>query len=567
MNLCFKEIIFFVFLNIFFLWGGWAKSPLGQIPIQDRGRIKPLESFSSEMLQLIHGSKNFKEEHSSSSSKGLNVERDPVEIIFTFILAPEQWENTPFIKIDNPELKKILGLKVKGKYFSVSEILSKDSFLNLIEQVSNKSNRQDRLNPLDQAAQKLETQLKFVRWLQSGEAFRLVPNQESETWKSINELEDPIKEQFALVMSSLVKSITQKMTNAPFKEENTLLDQHVKSFIQLVQKQNPEKYADLKQIRYELTYNKVKPFKIASIFYFLSFLIMFLFWILKTEDITTSFNLRSPLTYAPGMWWGMSFLGLAFHIYGFFLRTMISGRAPVTNMYETVVWVPLGVIFFGMLIEYFKRNRFTLMAANIGAFFALLLAHSAPNVLDPSIQPLEAVLRSNFWLSTHVVIIVISYSAFFLAFVLGDINLIHFARNPKKWAKRIKSINDSIYRAIQIGVLLLAIGIVLGGIWADYSWGRFWGWDPKETWALIALLGYIAVLHARLVGWVKSFGLSASAVAVFSLVIMAWYGVNYVLGAGLHSYGFGAGGVEYVTAFVVLHFLMIGVVWLIKDKQ
>jgi cytochrome c-type biogenesis protein CcsB len=265
--------------------------------------------------------------------------------------------------------------------------------------------------------------------------------------------------------------------------------------------------------------------------------------------------------------WALTSLGLLFQIYGFILRSVISGRAPVTNMYETVVWVPLGAIIFGMGIEYFKKNRFTLLAANLGAFLCLILADLAPTVLDPTIQPLEPVLRSNFWLSTHVTTIVISYAAFFLAFVLADINMFYFMTNPKEKAKDIKSINDSIYRAMQIGVLLLAIGIVLGGVWADYSWGRFWGWDPKETWALIALLGYIAVLHARLVGWVKQFGMSASAIASFSLVIMAWYGVNYVLGAGLHSYGFGAGGLEYVTAFVVLHFLFVGIAWLVKEQK
>jgi ABC-type transport system involved in cytochrome c biogenesis permease subunit len=113
---------------------------------------------------------------------------------------------------------------------------------------------------------------------------------------------------------------------------------------------------------------------------------------------------------------------------------------------------------------------------------------------------------------------------------------------------------------MQIGVVLVAAGTILGGVWADYSWGRFWGWDPKETWAFITLLGYLAVLHGRLAGFIKNFQLAACAIVTFSLVIMAWYGVNFVLGAGLHSYGFGAGGVEYVTGFVVLHLLYVAYV-------
>ena len=113
----------------------------------------------------------------------------------------------------------------------------------------------------------------------------------------------------------------------------------------------------------------------------------------------------------------------------------------------------------------------------------------------------------------------------------------------------------------------MAAGTILGGVWADYSWGRFWGWDPKETWALIALLGYLAILHGRLVGLVKDFGMVVWSIVTFSLVIMAWYGVNYVLGAGLHSYGFGAGGVEYVTGFVFVHVLFVIYVAVVRQAR
>ena len=104
---------------------------------------------------------------------------------------------------------------------------------------------------------------------------------------------------------------------------------------------------------------------------------------------------------------------------------------------------------------------------------------------------------------------------------------------------------------MQFGVVLLAAGTLLGGVWADYSWGRFWGWDPKEVWALIALLGYVVLLHMRYVGWVGQFGFAVGCVVSFLFVAMAWYGVNFVLGAGLHSYGFGNGGVQYVGIFTL----------------
>ena len=159
--------------------------------------------------------------------------------------------------------------------------------------------------------------------------------------------------------------------------------------------------------------------------------------------------------------------------------------------------------------------------------------------------------------------ITISYSAFALAFGLGDIGLIYWAIDSTKYKDHIQKMTTAVYRSIQIGVAFLTPGIILGGIWADYSWGRFWGWDPKETWALIALLGYIIVLHARIINWIGNLGMLISGVLTFNLVVMAWYGVNYILGAGLHSYGFGAGGVEYVAIFVVLHLLLVAYVVMI----
>ena len=216
--------------------------------------------------------------------------------------------------------------------------------------------------------------------------------------------------------------------------------------------------------------------------------------------------------------------------------------------------------FFSALIYKFQKNKLLLLCSALISILCLILTDFAPSVLDSSLHPLEPVLRDNFWLTTHVLVIVISYSAFFLAFALADVLLFYFLVDEKKFSAEIRQGTESIYRAIQIGVVLLAAGTILGGVWADYSWGRFWGWDPKETWAFITLLGYLALLHARLVGWAKPFMMSVGSVLAFSLVVMAWYGVNFWLGAGLHSYGFGAGGVEYVSGFIALHFIYVAYV-------
>jgi ABC-type transport system involved in cytochrome c biogenesis permease subunit len=212
-----------------------------------------------------------------------------------------------------------------------------------------------------------------------------------------------------------------------------------------------------------------------------------------------------------------------------------------------------------MILEKVYKYKSILLSGLLVGVFSMVVADMAPAILDPTIQPLEAVLRSNYWLIIHVMTITISYAAFFLAFGLGNLGLLYYVIDEKKYQEQIRHISTAIYRSMQIGVAFLAPGIILGGVWADYSWGRFWGWDPKETWALIALLGYLAVLHAKIGGIIKDFGMIITAVVSFSLVIMAWYGVNFVLGAGLHSYGFGAGGVEYVAAFIGVHFILVAV--------
>jgi ABC-type transport system involved in cytochrome c biogenesis permease subunit len=185
------------------------------------------------------------------------------------------------------------------------------------------------------------------------------------------------------------------------------------------------------------------------------------------------------------------------------------------------------------------------------AALGLLVADGSPSVLDPSINPLVPVLRNNFWLTIHVLTITLSYGAFTLALGVANFTVGLYLFRPERTQPQ-QTLQLFIYRSIQIGVVLLAAGTILGGVWANQSWGRFWGWDPKEVWALIALLGYLALLHGRFAGWVKGFGLTIGAIVAYLLILMAWYGVNFILGVGLHSYGFSSGGAKFVSLFVAV---------------
>lgn len=503
-----------------------ANQALESLPIQDSGRVKPFDTFAKEQLRMIYGKTTFEK-------------KPAVEIVMTWILQPQAWEEKELFEIKYHLLKKALRLPETRNYFTAKEIINSDRLSVVIQELQSKRETKEKLDPYFQSIQRLETQLFVFKEIAAGRMIRIAPPKEGDGWLGLPTLPEPLQAAFVEITKSFVAGISPEVGAEAAKG----LETSVAQFKDLARAENPGLYPSEKTINLELHYNHFHPFRWAAVAYFFAALAFILYWVIKKR-------FWIPLG------WVLASLGLGLHTYGFAIRVILMERAPVTNMYETVVWVGFGAVLFGMIIEALYRWGFVLAAGAAVAAFCLLLGDLAPVVLDASLQPLEPVLRSNFWLTTHVMTITVSYAAFFLAFALGDVGLV-MSLNEDKYKEQIRAIVLSIYRSIQIGVAFLAPGIILGGIWADYSWGRFWGWDPKETWALIALLGYLAVLHARLAGILQNFGMIATSVITFSLVIMAWYGVNFVLGAGLHSYGFGAGGVEYVVTFIAAHFVLV----------
>lgn len=506
---------------------------LRYLPVQDGGRVKPYDTFAREILQLIYGKQKFQD-------------REAYEIILTWMLSPQDWSDRPLFEVRHKEVLRQLKLDTEKRWYTGTELFDNEVFTILRGELQAKQEAKEKLTPYLQALQRLENQYFVFQGLAMGQILRVVPPKEGDTWVSVAEMEEPQKTAFLDLTKSFIAYLGAVVEKNPatLKTAQKALDESVVNFEEVAKSNNPEKFAESSKVKAEVDYNLFHPFRWAYISYLLAAIFILLAWVSSKDKF------MKPA-------WGFLLIGLLLHTYGFSVRIYLAGRAPVSNMYETVVWVAWGSVIFATALELIYKYRFILFAGTLVGLFSLIIADTAPAVLDPSIQPLEAVLRSNYWLIIHVMPITISYAAFFLAFVLGDIGLFYYLRGEEKYSVQIKQIVLAIYRSIQIGVVFLAPGIVLGGLWADVSWGRFWGWDPKETWALIVLLGYIAILHGRMTSWVKDFGMIVSAVLSFNLVIMAWYGVNFVLGAGFHSYGFGAGGVEYVTAFAVLHLLYL----------
>ena len=529
---------------LFFSQICFAITELQILPVQDGGRQKPYDSFAREQLELVYGKTSFEG-------------RQAFEVIFTWMLSPEAWAEKEIFQVVNLDVKKKLGLDPEKKRFKGTQIFDQSGFSDLMIELRDQRETKEKLTPYFQALQRLENQFFIFSEIAAGRMLRVLPVQGQPQWTSVSTLPTDYQAPFADITKNFISVIaaeSERKSSGEIGIAQKALDESVIKFKNLVQSQSGNLYPSDQDMKIEVHFNHFHPFRWSAVFYGLSLLFYLLVWAMEKQKLQMV---------------GHGFLGMGFllHVYGFAIRVYLTGHPPVTNMYETVVWVAFGSVVFAGILTYYMRNRFLMLGGAMVATLCMIVADNAPVILDDSLQPLEAVLRSNYWLTIHVLTITVSYAAFFLAMALGDIGLLYYIRGEKKYMNEIKSIAQSIYRAMQIGLAFIVPGIILGGIWADYSWGRFWGWDPKETWALIATLGYLAVLHGRLVGLVKDFGMIASGVATFSLVIMAWYGVNFVLGAGLHSYGFGAGGVEYVSAFVVLHLLLIIYAALVRRER
>ncbi len=442
------------------------------------------------------------------------------------------------------KLKEQLGLDKAQRRFSSAQLTGSSELQRITNEARALKRAEQSLDRVQQEALSVSDRLALLGNVMTGNALLIVPAPRSETdpWA----VPDPAavapyynEARFAPAFSQVTK-----MTGAYAQGDTFNFSSAARQLRENLRGLSPSIYPQERQLRLEYFYNHFESFYRAIWCYGIALVILI------------AAHLRKRGTALRNIGVAVAILGLAFQASGIVMRCLIGGRPPVTNMYESIIWVSFAVSFFGMIFFARYRTPVYLLAALPVTLIALLLVHQMPIAMPSSIDPLVPVLRDNFWLTIHVLTITLSYAAFALAMGFGHILLWRYARNPAA-ASADAPMHFWLYRVLQLGVLLLAAGTILGGVWANYSWGRFWGWDPKETWALIALLCYILTLHGRLAGWWTEFGLVVASVVCFLAVLMAWYGVNFVLGKGLHSYGFGIGGETYVATFVIADLLFV----------
>lgn len=506
-------------------WATTGAEEFKTMPVQEGGRVKPFDTYARELLRKLSG----KETWAGNSA---------TSVAFSMMADPDAWKQKPIIRVQHLELKQKFSFDPRQKMFTFQELLSKPEFLQYTEELR-RSGRDD-FNGLEKAALEAYGQMVDLDLATSGQTPHAVPGMTAEApWFSLADLQRMQGAPFvAGVMSEWTKVQSAALGNDPAAARSAL-----SSWTGAVSSMGGWSWVHPKKLELETRYNALHPFGLAWIVYVLSFLIFLLSWNLKHRALGILANI---------FLWG----GFIVHTGGLAARQYLAGRPPISNLYEATIFIGWGIVFIAILFEMVQRRKIHgTVAAALGTI-ALVLADTLP--IERSLNPLVAVLRS-YWMQYHVTTILFSYSALTLAAGLAHFHLAvsFFSPERRELAKRT---SDLIYTAMKIGVTMLALGIILGGVWASESWGRYWGWDPKETWALITLMGYVGVLHARLVGWLTPYGVSVANVACWGLVLFTYYGVNFFL-VGLHSYAGAAAAVKLpplLVGYLIVELLVIG---------
>ncbi|MEN8006040.1 MAG: cytochrome c biogenesis protein CcsA [Candidatus Krumholzibacteriota bacterium] len=501
-----------------------AREAAARLTIQDyRGRMKPFDTLAREMVMKIAKRSKFEGRH-------------PVDQYLSWSLNPYFWVDKPIIGVRYPGLKDLLGVDHSVKHVSYNSLISPDGHYRLGEQVQEAHRTPDR--------DRSKTQRKLISF---DERFQLlnmtfrgynlkmypVPGDENDTWLAFNEVAPRLN---AEQQEAYRTAFTTLGTGVESGNNGMILDGLNRT--KALQAQFGEKVIPSKSVTdAELFYNKSHLFSwmmIPLLGTFMILLPVYLWNLFRNRNARISF--RNPF-YTLGV------VTFAFAIGGMILaytiRWIASERIPISNGHESLLFIAISVALAGFIFEFVYRQGFP--GALGGLLTTIVLGVSMLSTFDPAIGPLVPVLVS-YWLNIHVTIITSSYGFLGLSALIGALTLLLLlAKGPgrENIKEAIATLDNANKHVLITGLGLLTVGTLLGGVWANESWGRYWGWDAKETWSLITILVYALVLHFRWIPQLRSVWLNASgALAAIASVVMTYFGVNYFL-TGLHSYAQG----------------------------
>ena len=528
----------------------------GRLVIQDEdGRMKPINPFASELLRKVSKADSF---------RGL----DANQVFLSMLLNRQLWYNIDFfyIKKDNDSLHKILGVEKGLKRVRALDFLDKE-YNNKLNPYLVEAYSTNNPNQFQKEFKEVDTKMHLLERALSGSMLRVFPLKDSPNNKWISPLdiyENPTYTQDTLEAGFIKHAFRWYLSSVKDAVETGNYSEADKILTVLQQNQRAVGKAVIpseKQIEAELLYNKYDVFKSLFSWYLYVGTIMFVVLIARI------FKERKALRITTQVCTGLLFFLFALHTAGLAFRWYISGHAPWSDAYESMIYVAWATMGIGLCFA--RRSPLSLASTAFVTSMILMIAHW--NWLDPSIGNLQPVLNS-YWLMLHVAVIVGSYGPFTLGMILGAINLLLMILTTAKNREKIKGVVDELTivneLALTVGLIMLTIGNFLGAQWANESWGRYWGWDPKETWALVSIMVYAFVIHMRIVPSLRGvWGFNFASVVAFASILMTYFGVNFYL-SGLHSY---ASGEKVITPnfvyYAAMFVLILGIVSFIRRKN
>ncbi len=461
--------------------------------------------------------------------------REPIELLCELWFRPQQFMSGAFIDIENRPFKKAVGLPEEPRFFTPMQVVNAPGINGVLQGFMQRRKTDSKAQPKgnEKIALELSGALDRVSTFAGGAQLPIVPPVSGHVYLNAGPAGgDPGTEDVQQALAAVRAAFVSGQA----------MEGPVASLVDAVHRAGVVGAKDMRSVNLETFYNRHRPWRMSAYAYGLSIVVFGL----------SRLVLRKPLLMLAIT---LGVIGAGEQVLGTALRTMILQRAPVSNTYEALLWMGLVAVAIGLIAQLLNRKAWYLFAGVCAAFASVLFAGLVP--LESQTNALPAVLRSNYWLIVHVLTITASYGVLLVASVLGHAYLFKHiilgktadAGEGGPWASHPLIVQT--YRTIQVGLFLLTAGTILGGVWAADSWGRFWGWDPKETWALISIVIYFAILHARHIRWLRDFGMAMWAVLGFIAIVWTFYGVNYVMATGLHSYGFGSGGEVWVGLWAI----------------
>jgi len=511
-----------------------------------RGRMKPLDTYVRELSMKISKRESYDPFEAALSylpagteEPAGNVAWEPLDMWLSWVSNPQYWFDMPVIAVRFPGVKDMIGVSQDTKWVSARSLITPEGEYMLQGHV------REALRTPDRDRSKIQRKLldfndRFNIFYDAlgggGVRFFPIPGDANNTWVGF----DSVETLPAGDVRDTAKRVTGELREAAAHGDNVVIHRAFTTIVGLQKEYGSSVHTSDTAIASELWLNRSHPFRNVTMPYFAAFVLLMaaFFWSLARRQ-EEAYSWKHPL-YLLGM---LALAGsFGYHLYAYVLRWIASGRAPLSNGYESLIFIALATGLAGLLFELKDRRG---SAGGVAALLtAVILAVAMLSTFNPDIGPLVPVLAS-YWLNIHVTIITGSYGFLGLGSLLGALTLILILfKGPDRLQIReaVYKLDRLSFTALVTGLGLLSVGTLLGGVWANESWGRYWGWDPKETWSLVTILVYAIAIHFR---WIPSMNrpwvLASAGFASIASVVMTYFGVNYFL-SGLHSYAQGDAG-------------------------